>query len=46
MSPIKPYTVKSTPINLKDPEYDKYRPFGGYDEVKKAYTPLRFCRDK
>lgn len=42
MSPIKPYTVKSTPITLTNAEYDKYRPFGGYDEVKKAYTPLRF----
>jgi hypothetical protein len=43
MSPIKPYTVKSTSITLNNAEYDKYRPFGGYDEVKKAYTPLRFA---
>lgn len=42
MTPIKPYTVKCTPINIKDAEYDKYRPFGGYDEAKKTYTPLRF----
>lgn len=42
MSPIKPYTVASTPITLTATEYDKYRPFGGYDAVKKAYTPLRF----
>src|SRR5712692_5312076 len=43
MSLIKPYTVKSTPITLNDAEYDKYRTFGGYDEVKKVYTPLRFA---
>lgn len=43
MSPIKPYTVKSTPITLSNAEYDKYRVFGGYDEVKKVYTPLRFA---
>jgi len=42
MSPIKPYTVKTTSIILNGAEYEKYRPFGGYDEVKKIYTPLRF----
>lgn len=43
MSPIKPYTVKNTPVTLGNPDYDKYRPFGGFDEVRKAYTPLRFA---
>lgn len=43
MSKITPYTVTITPIALSNPDYDKYRPFGGYDEVKKTYTPLRFA---
>lgn len=43
MSPIKPYAIKHTPIDLKSTSYDKYRSFGGYDETKRAYTPLRFA---
>ncbi|MFD2272124.1 hypothetical protein ACFS07_15670 [Undibacterium arcticum] len=43
MSPIKPYTVKSTSITLNNAEYDKYRPFGGYDEVKKSLHATPFC---
>jgi hypothetical protein len=43
MSPIKPYTIKLTPIELSSAAYDKYRPFGGYDHTKKIYTPLRFA---
>jgi hypothetical protein len=42
MSPIKPYTIQHTPVELNATSYDKYRSFGGYDEAKKAYTPLRF----
>jgi hypothetical protein len=43
MSAIKPYTAKITPIDLKSTSYDKYRSFGGFDEAKKIYAPLRFA---
>jgi len=43
MSPIQRYTIKNTPIDLKSTSYDKYRSFGGFDEAKKVYTPLRFA---